>query len=377
MRNWHSCGIALVTAVMLTSPALAADPPKPGSKTAVIDPALADADFPLQGEYAGVAYLNGNGAERTGLQVVALGDGKFDAVRYRGGLPGAGWDQSAKTKLSGQVENGLLTLVGEAGKIVVTSGAAVVQDPAGRELGRLAKVQRSSPTMGLRPAAGATVLFDGRSPAQFPGAKTTPDGLLMAGALMKMPVGAFYLHLEFRTPYMPYARGQARANSGVYIQQRYEVQILDSFGLDGIENECGGLYRQQRPDLNMCLPPLAWQTYDIWFTPPRFDTDGKTKLDNARITVLHNGVPIHSHRSITAKTGGGKQEAPEPLPINLQDHGNPVTFRNIWIVPGAGDQYSANSRGLDFNFAAAAPADSCAPSCRRRGLLRRHQRRCK
>ena len=132
-------------------------------------------------------------------------------------------------------------------------------------------------------------------------------------------------------------RGQARGNSGVYIQQRYEVQILDSFGLEGVENECGGLYTQTRPDLNMCLPPLAWQTYDIWFTPPQFDDDGK-KTANARITALHNGYLIHHHREITAKTGGGKAEGPQPLPINLQDHGNPVMFRNIWIVPGEGDE---------------------------------------
>jgi hypothetical protein len=184
----------------------------------------------------------------------------------------------------------------------------------------------------------------------------TPDGLLQAGVLTKQPVDAFRLHLEFRTPYMPYARGQARANSGVYIQQRYEVQILDSFGLEGVENECGGLYRQTRPELNMCLPPLAWQTYDIWFTPPRFDGEGK-KTANARITVLHNGFPIHQDREVTAKTGGGKQEGPEPFPINLQEHGNPVVFRNIWIVPGPGETLPA----APSNFLVAPSADgACA-----------------
>jgi hypothetical protein len=210
-------------------------------------------------------------------------------------------------------------------------------DSGGRPLGRLAKINRISPTMGQPPPPGATVLFDGRPNELLPNAKLTEEGLLLAGVLTKIPVDAFRLHLEFRTPFMPAARGQARGNSGVYIQQRYEVQILDSFGLEGVENECGGLYRQQRPDVNMCLPPLAWQTYDIWFTPPRFAEDGATKLANARITVLHNGVPIHAHREITAKTGGGKPEAPQPLPINLQDHGNPVAFRNIWLVLGQGD----------------------------------------
>jgi hypothetical protein len=369
------CFSLCLTAAILPALALsAADPPKPGSKTAVTDPALADADYPLQGEYAGAAYGSGPGAERVGLQVIALGDGKFDAVYYRGGLPGAGWDQRTRGKLSGAAVDGKLTLTRDSGQIVVAGGTAIVQDTAGRELGRLAKIERRSPTMGLAPAAGATVLFDGGSTDNLQGAKVTPDGLLSAGVLTKMPVGAFYLHLEFRTPYMPYARGQARGNSGVYIQQRYEVQILDSFGLEGVENECGGLYRQTRPDLNMCLPPLAWQTYDIWFTPPRFAGDGKTKIANAEITVLHNGVPIHSRRQITAKTGGGKQEAPEPFPINLQDHGNPVTFRNIWIVLGGGERYSVSSRDLEINYATAPAGDSCCPKRCCRGLLRRHRR---
>jgi hypothetical protein len=203
----------------------------------------------------------------------------------------------------------------------------------------------------LQPPPGAYVVFNGANTDEFAeGAKVSPEGLLLAGALTKATVGDFRLHLEFRTPYMPYARGQGRANSGVYIQQRYEVQILDSFGLEGIENECAALYKQTRPDLNMALPPLEWQTYDIYFTAPRFAGDGKTKLTNARITVIHNGVPVHLHREVTAKTGGGKQEGSQAFPINLQDHGNPVVYRNIWMVPNQGDWaygavYCCPSRG--------------------------------
>jgi hypothetical protein len=239
-----------------------------------------------------------------------------------------------KTKLSGQLVNGSLLLLGNECNYLVASGVATSLDATGR----LTRVERVSPTLGLGPPAGAIGLFDGSNIDQLAGAKVTPDGLLQAGVLTKLPVAAFRLHLEFRTPYMPGARGQARGNSGVYIQQRYELQILDSFGLEGVENECGGLYRQIRPAVNMCLPPLAWQTYDVWFTPPKFAADGTAKIANARLTALHNGVPIHVHREITAKTGGGKQEGPEPFPINLQDHGNPVTFRNIWMVPGLGDE---------------------------------------
>jgi hypothetical protein len=139
------------------------------------------------------------------------------------------------------------------------------------------------------------------------------------------------MHLEFRTPYMPRARGQGRGNSGVYIQERYEVQVLDSFGLDGADNECGSLYKQRAPILNMSFPPLSWQTYDVDFTAPHFDATGK-KTRNAHITVRHNGVIVQNDVEITSKTGAGAAEGPNPRPIKLQDHGNPVHFRNIWIV---------------------------------------------
>lgn len=335
------------------------------------DAASAGPDFLLQGEYAGWAYLSNRGAEHTGLQIVALGDGKFDAVRYRGGLPGAGWDRATKSKLSGNIEEGRLFLANEDGGFIVGNGVAVAVDRAGRELGRLPRVTRSSPTMGLAPPTNATVLFAGGPTDNLEKSKLSPEGLLMPEVLTKMPVGAFHLHLEFRTPFMPTARGQSRGNSGVYIQRRYEVQILDSFGLDGVFNECGSLYRQTPPDQNMCLPPLTWQTYDIWFTPPRFIADGQaadgpTKIANARITVLHNGVPIHWHREITGKTGGGRPEAPEPLPIQLQDHGNPVVFRNVWIVLGEGDNYWQASSSGGYHSA----------RCSRR-LLRRLCHRCR
>jgi len=332
----------------------------------VVDAASAGPDFMLQGEYAGWAYAPSRGNEYTGLQVVALGDGKFDAVRYRGGLPGIGWDRTTKSKLSGRVEEGRLAVANEDGGFIVGTGVAIAVDNAGRELGRLARVERRSPTMGLAPPANAMVLFGGGRVDNLEKSKLSPEGLLMPEVLTKMPVDAFHMHLEFRTPFMPTARGQARGNSGVYIQRRYEVQILDSFGLDGVFNECGALYRQTPPDLNMCLPPLAWQTYDIWFTPPRFDADGTTKLANARITVLHNGVPVHWHREITAKTGGGRVEGPEPLPIQLQDHGNPVSFRNVWIVLGEGDRV----------WQAASTTNYRSAGCQR-GLLRRLCRRCR
>lgn len=331
--------VEAATVVWLISGALSSDlsgnellAPADAGKYAITDPAQVDADYAYQGEYAGWVCNPQRGWIWTGLQVIARGDGQFEAVQYRGGLPGAGWDRQTRRMLAGQLAENVLVLNAEAGGSVTADGqTASAYGSDGRLQGTLTRRQRVSPTLGAAPPRNAVILFDGTSADQFTGTSVTEDGLLDVGGLTKLPVHDFRLHLEFRLPYMPYARGQGRSNSGVYIQQRYEVQILDSFGLEGQPNECGGLYRQQAPDVNMCLPPLVWQTYDIWFTAARFDDEGN-KTANARLTLLHNGVPVHWGRDIPTKTGAGKPEGPEWLPILLQNHSNPVRFRNIWIV---------------------------------------------
>jgi hypothetical protein len=157
------------------------------------------------------------------------------------------------------------------------------------------------------------------------------QGLLIAGATSKRKFQSCQLHVEFLLPFMPTARGQGRANSGVYLQGRYEVQMLDSFGLKGENNECGGLYSIKAPDVNMCFPPLSWQTYDIDYTAAKF-VDGK-KTQDANMTVRHNGIVVHKSVPLPhATTAAPVPEGPEPAPIYLQDHGNPVRYRNIWLV---------------------------------------------
>ena len=175
------------------------------------------------------------------------------------------------------------------------------------------------------------MLFDGKNTDRLKNAKVTADGLLEIGCETKEPVQNFTLHAEFRTPYMPYARGQARGNSGFYLQKRYEVQVLDSFGLELQFNDCASLYRFKTPDLNMSFPPLSWQTYDIDFTAPKFDADGK-RIAKGRITVRHNGIVVHNNLELENKTGGGSVEGPNPLPILVQNHSNPVHFRNVWLI---------------------------------------------
>ncbi|MDB4694950.1 DUF1080 domain-containing protein [Rubripirellula sp.] len=263
-----------------------------------------DADFALQGEYTD---------STRGLQAIALGDGEFRVVVYTDGLPGAGWNGKDKQELE------------------------LDADQLESMVSKFKRLERKSPTLGVEPPVGSVVLFDGTPEALKKhwkdGARITDDGLLMEGCTSIDKFGDYSMHLEFRLPFMPKARGQGRGNSGLYHQGRYETQVLDSFGLEGKNNETGGLYSIKAPDLNMCLPPMAWQTYDVDFTAARFDAEGK-KTANAKITVKLNGVVVHRDVELPRTTTAAPvKEAAEPGPIYLQNHGNPVRFRNIWVRP--------------------------------------------
>ncbi|MBA2116003.1 3-keto-disaccharide hydrolase [Bremerella alba] len=299
-------------------------------KIAFTDLNQVDEDFAFQGEYYGKLRLPGGILETTGIQVIARGDGNFIGRQLRGGLPGNGWRNDSMIDLSGTRDGNELVLSQGNYQVFITGNSATVINSAGDTLGILTKVHRRSELMGLKPGSGAMTLFDGTSAEGFVNAKINEKGELQIGTITKDPVQDFRLHIEFRLPYMPYATGQARSNSGLYIQERYEVQILDSFGLPGEFNECAALYRTKSPDLNMCFPPLAWQTYDVYFTAARFDDQGN-KTSPARITVQHNGILVQDNYLIPNKTGAGKAEGPDARPIKLQDHGNPVVFRNVWI----------------------------------------------
>lgn len=190
------------------------------------------------------------------------------------------------------------------------------------------------------PPADAIVLFDGKDLSPWKEGENweLKDGYAISrksGITTKESFGDCQLHMEFATPAKVEGSGQGRGNSGVYLMERYEIQILDSFdNATYFDGQCGSVYKQQPPMVNACRKPGEWQTYDILFTAPRFDADGKLTRP-AYVTVLHNGVLIHNHFELQGSTS--YTEPPkytkhaEREPISLQFHGNPVKFRNIWL----------------------------------------------
>jgi hypothetical protein len=212
---------------------------------------------------------------------------------------------------------------------------------------KLAKPEDKEDVKSTPPPKDALVLFDGKNFDAWTktDGKTAAHWKLVDGGAMEVVKGgniitkekfdgSFKVHVEFRVPYMPDAKGQARGNSGVYVQGRYEVQVLDSYALDSKDDDCGAIYKVSKPKVNACKAPTVWQSYDIEFTAPKFD--GDKKVEPAMMTVHQNGVLIQDHVKInvdnTTAGLGGKPNTPGP--IMLQDHGNPVQFRNVWLVKG-------------------------------------------
>jgi hypothetical protein len=189
----------------------------------------------------------------------------------------------------------------------------------------------------------ATLLFDGKDLSAWLARKGGEAKWKIQGGYMEVAPGTgdihtkevfgdCHLHVEFWLPLMADKTGQARANSGVYLQGRYEVQVLDSYGLDSQDNDCGGIYKIARPLVNACRKPEQWQSYDIAFRTARLGND--QVKEKPRITVFHNGVMIHNNLEIPSATGGAMDEdMRKPGPLLLQDHGNLVRYRNLWIMP--------------------------------------------
>jgi hypothetical protein len=300
------------------------------------------------GDWQGEGKLDGQKA-KVFAQIIALGDGQYRANI----LSTLEKRVDPEAVLDGKMADGKVSFSG-SDWTAVHDGKSFVgshkQEAGNFTMTRLVRV---SPTMGKKPPRGAVVLFDGKSTAGWyhPGRKKpTSDAsgasavswkLLENGAMEVARGGSIkstkaftdhFVHVEFRTPFMPKARGQGRGNSGVYLQGFYEVQVLDSYGLAGRDNECGGIYKVAAPTVNMCLPPMQWQTYDIDFKAARFDENGNI-IAKPQMTVTHNGVKIHDAVEVPKPTQShGSGDVKQAGGLYLQDHGNPVQYRNIWVA---------------------------------------------
>jgi hypothetical protein len=298
-------------------------------------PAMAD---PLIGDYVGRWNNEIDIDPKVAAQVIGWGVDKY-RIRIVSKL-----DMRAPIQLDIEVavKNGVIKFkegrfYGEVKNGVFTGGRGR------RDVFEMKKVVRTSPTIGLKPPANAEVLYDGSGLDSF----ESPVGWeeIADDVFMVTPKGEYLvskktyrdvkLHLEFRLAHMPKARGQQRSNSGLFFGDEYEVQILDSYGLDGLYNECGALYKVSAPHVNATAPPLQWQTYDVVYRAPRYD--GETLVANPTMTVLHNGVMIHNETEMFWLTGWKEKDRMVPHPkepghIRLQGHGNFVQFRNMWLV---------------------------------------------
>lgn len=188
----------------------------------------------------------------------------------------------------------------------------------------------------------AIVLFDGKdlSPFTMCGSDQAPTWKIENGyatakdgdICSKQHFKDCQLHVEFWVPLMADAQGQARGNSGVFFMGfTYEIQILDSYGLQSGKGDCGAIYSYSPPIVNACRPPETWQSYDIVFHAPKFDDSGK-KIANARATILQNGVLVQDNAEFPGPTPNHDAADPkEPGPIELQWHHCPVRFRNVWV----------------------------------------------
>ncbi|MDP6547057.1 MAG: ThuA domain-containing protein [Phycisphaerae bacterium] len=293
----------------------------------------------FMGDYAGTRTLADGKKTPAVAQVLALGNGEHSVTI----LPE--FDKRVKPfgVLKGKVEGGKLAVAAGEKKGVIADGK--LTGGCSKSKFEMKKVVRLSPTMGAKPPTGAMVLLSkdtkdlndewksskGKNFSWF----LKKGGVMQCrartgGAVTKKTFASAKIHLEFRTPFLPRHRGQGRGNSGMYVHGRYEVQILDSYTLYGRDNECGGIYKKGTPLVNMCAPPLQWQTYDATIIAPKMN--GNKVVEPGTLTVIHNGVLIQDKIKLPGPTGGAYAKGmSDKGGIYIQDHGHPVEFRNIWV----------------------------------------------
>jgi hypothetical protein len=320
--------ISLVVALSLFVPAGAA---------MAAAPAVED----VQGLYEGTR-TDSSGSHKFEARVVALGKGAYKVLIREAGAAGAA---VKKVELTGMTEGEAVTFTGksDAGDWAASCANGGIAGTCGKDGKiKMKRIVRVSATMGAKPPAGAVVLIDGKNfdevvakpgkDGKSPEWKVADDGGVMVakgGINSKRSFdGSFRMHIEFKNPLMPEAQGQGRGNSGCFMPNGDEVQVLDSFGMTTYTGGgCGGIYKYKDPDAFdefslASAPPGQWQTYDIAYTVEAKDGQPTGK---PVITVFHNGIKIHDKFQLEKNAKGG--------PFQFQDHGNPVQYRNIWVLP--------------------------------------------
>ena len=294
---------------------------------------------PFMGEYTGTFFADSQTQMPAYASVVAEDTNKWRIVIDAAG-PGGGkaWIE-LYGNLAGQRVHIGYPSGGYEWRGGIQDGHLSVRSAYGQHF-ELDKVVRKSPNEGLKPPAGAIVLLPYKKDTKPDmSAWTNQNWKALDSGAMQVNKGTNatkerfgdikHFHIEFKLPLEPRNHGQGRANSGVYFCGTYEVQVLDSFGLVHTSGDCGGLYNLKRADFNASLPPETWQTYDIEFRAPRLNSDGSV-AEHARITVRHNGARIHNNVEIPRP----EDQVRATGPIQLQDHGHPIQYRNIWLVKG-------------------------------------------
>lgn len=211
------------------------------------------------------------------------------------------------------------------------------------------KVEKITPGENNQPPSDATVLFNGKDLSAWESVKeggeaawTVADGYMTVkpgtGPIKtKEDFSDFQLHIEWRSPQEIEGEGQGRGNSGIFLQGLYELQVLDSYeSKTYVNGQAGSIYKQSPPMVNATKPPSEWETYDVIYTAPKFDEKNGALLEAGYVTVLHNGIVVQNHTKLqgtTAYIGTPQWKAHGDGPIILQDHSNPVSYRNIWIRP--------------------------------------------
>jgi hypothetical protein len=360
--------VAAVTALMMLAAALMSTPlasaadgkpavakpdAKPATKASVkAEPKAAEAPAgPFMGEYEGTFTPGSGAAVKAIAKVFGLPKDLYGVVLI---LPAAKEGEketrlALQGKADGETKLVISGKVGDAEWNGTLEKQQLVVEAKGEKGGKfdLKSCVRKSPTEGKKPPQGAVVLLPFEEGKETnldawtnKNWKLLPDGSAQVNkgdSLTVKEFGDVELHVEFTIPYMPTAAKQGRGNSGVYIQDRYEMQILDSFGVAPQKSDCGSIYTQTAPKADACLPPLRWQTYDITFHAPRLDAAGKV-VKNVTVTMLFNGVKVHDNVEVPNPTGSARSKAPVKLaPLKLQDHGYPIRFRNVWLVELKGE----------------------------------------